>query len=83
MLWIKIGCIIPNFQIIFDYYEDDQLEFARLDFMKLKEYDEICELMIKGYDYAQRLHKSGKLDFLTPLDYPITTQLPRPSSWFL
>jgi hypothetical protein len=45
--------------LIVDYAMDEQLEWTRGDFLKLRSHDEICELMDKGYSHMERLHERG------------------------
>jgi hypothetical protein len=45
--------------VVVDYFFDDTLEFERLDFMKLSDYEEVKELVRKGYAYGQRTDAAG------------------------
>jgi hypothetical protein len=47
--------------LIVDYSMDEELEWSRGDFLKLRDYDEIVELMNKGYQYMKRTHESGSV----------------------
>lgn len=47
---------------VVDYSQDEKLKTARLDFIKLREYEEVKELMDMGYDYAGRMDAAGRLD---------------------
>ncbi|CAD7694798.1 unnamed protein product [Ostreobium quekettii] len=48
--------------VIFDYSQDDELGAQRMDFLSLKEYEEVRELMELGYRHAQRLYDRGAFD---------------------
>jgi hypothetical protein len=39
---------------VVDYFNDEQLEYQRLDFIKLTTYDEVKDLVKAGYAYARR-----------------------------
>lgn len=41
---------------------DDQLQFNRLDFIKLSSYEEVKKLMSFGYAYAERTDSAGGFD---------------------
>jgi len=46
-------------------FMDDQLQFSRLDFIKLASFEDVKALMRSGYAYAQRTDANGgfyKLD---------------------
>lgn len=47
---------------VVDYSQDEKLKTARLDFVKLRQYEEVKELMNMGYNYAQRMDAAGRLD---------------------
>ncbi|KAK9806776.1 hypothetical protein WJX72_002404 [[Myrmecia] bisecta] len=44
---------------ILDYSKDEELQFSRLDFLKLREYEEVLGLIDTGYAYAQRVDDAG------------------------
>ena len=44
---------------VIDYFYDDTLEFDRLDFIKLSSYEEVKNLVKRGYGYAQRTDARG------------------------
>lgn len=44
---------------VVDYFFDDTLEFDRLDFVKLSDYEEVKELVRRGYAYGQRTDAAG------------------------
>lgn len=44
---------------IIDYFYDDQLEFSRLDFVKLLTLETVNELIRTGYSYAERTDAKG------------------------
>lgn len=48
--------------VLLDYFQDVNLEFERMDFLKLKEYNEVKRLMQLGYDHAQMLSDMGIFD---------------------
>lgn len=43
---------------IVDYYADSKLAFGRFDFLKLRSYDEVMNLIEAGKQYAERTDKS-------------------------
>jgi hypothetical protein len=45
--------------LIVDYSDDEELEWVRGDFLKLRTHDEVLELMNKGYKHMERLHDQG------------------------
>lgn len=45
--------------LIVDYSMDDELDWSRGDFLKLRSYDEIIALIDKGYAYMERQHEGG------------------------
>jgi hypothetical protein len=45
--------------LIVDYSDDEELEWSRGDFLKLRTHDEVLELMNKGYNHMERLHDRG------------------------
>ena len=47
---------------IVDYFMDDQLQFSRLDFLKLTDYEEVKKLVRAGYEWAQRIDAAGGFD---------------------
>jgi hypothetical protein len=47
---------------IIDYFFDDQLEFSRLDFVKLLTLDTVNDLIQSGYSYAERTDAKGLYD---------------------
>lgn len=47
--------------LIVDYSMDEELDWHRGDFLKLRSYDETLELIDKGYNYVKRLHESGAI----------------------
>jgi hypothetical protein len=47
---------------IIDYFYDDQLEFSRLDFVKLLTLDTVNALISAGYSYAERTDAKGLFD---------------------
>lgn len=54
-----------HFLIDFTYclqFNDDQLQFSRLDFVKLAQFDEVAELERCGYAYAERMDLQGAFD---------------------
>lgn len=48
--------------LVVDYFNDDQLQFSRLDFVKLAQFDEVAELERCGYAYAERMDLQGAFD---------------------
>jgi hypothetical protein len=44
---------------IIDYFLDDQLEFNRLDFIKILTFDTVLDLVKSGYSYAERTDARG------------------------
>ena len=44
---------------VVDYFFDDQLQFSRLDFLKLTDYEEVKNLVRFGYAWAQRTDEAG------------------------
>ena len=44
---------------IVDYSMDEELDWVRGDFLKLRSYDETLELIEKGYSYVKRKHEDG------------------------
>ena len=44
-----------------DYALDEELNFQRGDFLKLRPYEEILQLMDKGYDFMRRRHEDGSV----------------------
>ena len=51
---------------IVDYYADTELAFGRFDFLKLRSYDEVMNLIEAGKQYAERTDRSG--GFLSTFD---------------
>ena len=49
-------CTRPPVRIQF---KDDQLEYSRLDFIKLASYDGVKQLLRAGYAYAERTDAAG------------------------
>jgi hypothetical protein len=45
--------------LIVDYSMDEELEWTRGDFLRLRDYDEIMALIEKGYQYMRREHEAG------------------------
>lgn len=45
--------------LIVDYSMDEELEWTRGDFLKLRSYEETIGLIDKGYDYVKRMHERG------------------------
>lgn len=45
--------------LVVDYAFDKELNWQRGDFLKLRPYDEILELIAKGYRYMERQHEAG------------------------
>ncbi len=53
--------ITNNGAVVFDYFDDPNLNrTGRLDMLSIKQYDEIKQMMRKGYLYAARLRKAGR-----------------------
>lgn len=48
--------------VLFDYFQDHCLMYERMDFLSLKEYEEVKKLMQLGYEHAQRLFDAGVFD---------------------
>eukprot|EP00892_Ulva_mutabilis_P003701 jgi/Ulvmu1/1702/UM116_0015.1 len=48
--------------LIVDYSMDEELEWTRGDFLKLRDYDEILGLIDKGYKYMLRQHEQGLVE---------------------
>lgn len=44
---------------IIDYFMDDQLEFSRMDFIKVLTFDTVQDLVKSGYSYAERTDAKG------------------------
>lgn len=44
---------------IIDYFMDDQLEFSRLDFIKISSYEAVLNLVRSGYSFAERMDARG------------------------
>jgi len=40
-------------------FMDDQLQYSRLDFIKLSSYEEVKALVRSGYEYARRTDAAG------------------------
>lgn len=40
---------------VLDYSQDTELKFKRLDFLRLRSYDSVLELLDQGYQYAARI----------------------------
>lgn len=51
---------------LIDYFFDDQLQFNRLDFIKLSSMEEVEKLMEKGYQYGVRTNEGGGFAKLAP-----------------
>lgn len=51
---------------LIDYFFDDQLQFNRLDFIKLSSMEEVERLMEKGYQYGVRTAEGGGFEKLAP-----------------
>ena len=47
--------------LVIDYYDDAELEFGRFDFLKLRSYDEVMDLIQAGRLYAERTDNAGGL----------------------
>jgi hypothetical protein len=47
--------------LVVDYSMDSELEWTKGDFLKLRDYDEILELIDKGYNYMLREHDAGSV----------------------
>lgn len=47
---------------IIDYFMDDQLEFSRMDFIKVLTFDTVKDLVKSGYSYAERTDAKGMFD---------------------
>ena len=47
--------------LVVDYALDEELEWTKGDFLKLRSYDEILGLIDKGYDWMRREHESGRI----------------------
>ena len=47
---------------IIDYFMDDQLEFSRMDFIKVLTFDTVQDLVKSGYSYAERTDAKGMFD---------------------
>lgn len=47
--------------LVVDYAHDEELDWTRGDFLRLRSYDEILGLIDKGYDWMRRQHDSGRL----------------------
>ena len=47
---------------IIDYFMDDQLEFSRMDFIKVLTFDTVKDLVKSGYSYAERTDAKGLFD---------------------
>jgi hypothetical protein len=45
--------------LIVDYSMDEELDWSRGDFLKLRSHEEIMGLMDKGFDYMKRQHEGG------------------------
>ena len=47
---------------VLDYSQDSELSFSRLDFLKLRSYESVLELMEQGYQYAARVDAQNGFD---------------------
>ena len=45
-----------------DYSKDSELEFSRMDFLKLRDYNAVLRLIEQGHEYAERLEREGGFD---------------------
>ena len=52
--------------LMLDYYDDDQLNYSRWDFLKLRSYEDVLNLVKQGEAYAQRLDQAGRLEAIFP-----------------
>ncbi len=53
--------LLTNGAVVFDYFDDPNLNrTGRMDMLSVKQYDEIKQMMKKGYMYAARLRKAGR-----------------------
>jgi len=43
-----------------DYFYDEELQWSRADFLKLRSYEDVVGLYAKGYDFARRLDREGR-----------------------
>lgn len=60
-----------------DYSKDEELEFERFDFLKLRVIDEVVEMINCGYRYARRTDLAGGLDkYLASARLPAAKLLP-------
>ncbi|KAK9804463.1 hypothetical protein WJX73_004309 [Symbiochloris irregularis] len=46
--------------VVLDYFQDDQLQYKRMDFLKLPSHEQALALMDKGYAFAERVELTGR-----------------------
>ena len=47
--------------LVVDYALDEELDWVRGDFLRLRPYEEILELIEKGYRFMERQHEDGSV----------------------
>lgn len=47
---------------ILDYSQDEVLQAERFDFLRLRLYDEILQMIQLGFEYGKRIDEQGLLD---------------------
>lgn len=55
-------CRCDGRAFILDYSQDEVLQAERFDFLRLRLYDEILQMIQLGFDYGQRIDAQGLLD---------------------
>lgn len=57
-----LWCRCDGRAFILDYSQDEVLEAERFDFLRLRLYDEILQMIQLGADYGRRIDEQGLLD---------------------
>lgn len=48
---------------VVDYFTDDQLQYSRLDFLKLSDIESVLKLERAGYAFAERMDEAGGFEY--------------------